>query len=56
MKGNEFKGALLKRFAGEAEIAKSNNNHLATTPLNDSDVHEMQQTRVLSSSPLIKFL
>lgn len=49
MKGNGLKGALLKRFAGEMEIANgNNNNNLATTPLiHSDDVPEMQPTRVI---------
>ena len=49
MKGNELKGALLKRFAGEMEVANGNNhNNLATTPLSRSDdVPEMQPTKVI---------
>ena len=49
MKGNELKGALLKRFAGEMEVANGNNhNNLATTSLiRSDDVPEMQPTKVI---------
>ena len=41
MKGKGFKGALLKRFAGEVEFANGNNN------IHSNDVHELQPPRVI---------